>query len=137
MYATIPLRAEPKLIFGSWLGSLPTLYSVSAFESINCAPLNPQIVRQWECPESFGISDKSAKAKQASHLRSKQHSHCGANVIIQENIMAQPHNHLYCVAQHDTEGTSILLEILTVAAMLLRMKYNDRDELRHIRRRFC
>ena len=25
MYATTPLRAEPKLIFGSWLGSLPTL----------------------------------------------------------------------------------------------------------------
>ena len=82
--------------------------------------------------ESFGVSDKSVKAKQTSHPRSKQPSHCGANVIIQENIMAQPHNHLYHVAQHGTEGTLILLEILTVAAMLLRMKYNDRHELRHI-----
>ena len=25
MYVTTPLRAEPKLTFGSWLGALPTL----------------------------------------------------------------------------------------------------------------
>ena len=29
MYATTPLRAEPKLIFGSWVGSLPTLHEIS------------------------------------------------------------------------------------------------------------